>query len=185
MKLWKKKTFRNIGLIIFITVLNINASNLWVSGGLYDFANDVSKEFYKYGWSFRVQYDFLQLSQMNFSISTGGSFSSVPYNGEEHEMYLIPLQFSWRYNFLMEHPTIQPFFGSGIGAFAKMDLNEFFPKRHHAYTYGYHLFSGLEYKISDRVKSKFEMRYNVLIPPTLEDINSSGFDILIGVGYSF
>ena len=66
-----------------------------------------------------------------------------------------------------------------------MDQNEISPNRRYNISYGYHFFTGLEYKISDLLRTRFEMRQNMLIPPALEDIDPSGLDILIGVGYKF
>lgn len=184
MKLLKTGIYRII-ILIFSVAATSNAAGFWINAGVYNFSNDISRQFYKFGWSGKISYDFLELSQLKFSIVSGGSYSKVPYNQEEHEMYLIPLQLSWRYNFVMINSKIYPFFGSGIGGYLKMDQNEIFPKRRYNISYGYHFFTGLEYKISDLLRTRFEMRQNMLIPPALEDIDPSGLDILIGVGYKF
>ncbi|MCB0283565.1 MAG: outer membrane beta-barrel protein [Calditrichaeota bacterium] len=182
MKSLKTGIYKSFIVITFVLISKSNASELWVNAGIYDFTNNVSKEFYKYAQSFRVSYDFYQLSQLSFSITTGFSSSSRPYNGDDYDMYLIPVQLSWQYSFLVNNSDIMPFIGSGAGFYAKMDHNEIFPKNYYTGTYGYHLFSGLQYRITERLKCKFETRYNILISPALEDINSSGFDILLGVG---
>jgi Outer membrane protein beta-barrel domain len=183
MKSSKTGIYKTFFILTFL-ICKTNASEIWVDGGLYDFTNNVSKEFYKYAWSFRVSYDFYQVSQLSFSITSGFSSSSRPYNGDDYDMYLVPLQLSWKYKFLVSESDIIPFIGSGIGFYEKMDHNEIFPKNYYSATYGYHLFSGLQYNISEEIKLKFETRYNILISPALEDINSSGFDILLGTGFA-
>jgi len=181
-----KKELCKKGLLLFLLlIVKVNAATIWVSLGVYDFTDDISKEFYKYGQSFRVSCDFGQISALKLSATTGGSFSNVPYHGDDHEMFILPLLLSWKYFLWSEQSKIYPVIGSGAGIYAKMDHNEYFPKKRYSFTYGYHFTSGLNYKISNRLTSKFEMRYNILISPGTEDINSSGFDVLLGIGFLF
>jgi len=177
--------YKKVFFLFLLLVFKTNASTVWISSGIYDFTDDVSKEFYKYGWGFRVSCDFWQISALRLSATTGGTFSNVPYHGDDHEMFIVPLLFSWKYLLGSEQSKFYPFIGSGIGVYAKMDHNEYFPKKRYSFTYGYHFTTGLNYKISNRLTSKFETRYNILISPGTEEINSSGFDILLGIGFSF
>jgi outer membrane protein with beta-barrel domain len=170
--------------ILFFT-LPVNASTLWLKTGIYDFKNDASKEFYKFGWSIRVSYDFYEHAGFAFNVISGSSYSTVPYKGNKHNMLIVPFQLSWKYTIPIKGTQFHPFFGSGIGVYGKMDYNQQFPKKRYALTYGYHFFSGLDVQVSERIKTSFGIIYNTLITPSTEDINVSGLDILVGVGYMF
>lgn len=170
--------------LIFFTFGIGQAGTLWTNAGIYDFSNDVAREFYKFGWSGRLAYEVPLTQNSGLELQSGANFSTVPYNGEEHEMYLFPLQLSWKYYFTNGSSKWVPYFGTGVGAYYKMDNNEFFKGRRWAFLYGYQLCSGLKYTLGKTVPLRFELRYNLLMPPNTQDLNSSGMDVLIGIGFA-
>ncbi len=185
MKLLKTRIFNPAVIMLFIIAAAGNAGTLWLRCGLYDFKDDAAKKFYKIGWSGRLTYDFFERRNFTAGLTRGVSYSTVPYNSEEHDMLIIPFLFSWKYYIPIEAVQFRPYFGSGIGVYGKMDYNELFKNNHYSFTYGYHLLSGFTAPISDRLNASVELNYNAVITSSTEDLNPSGFDILIGAGYSF
>lgn len=179
MKLSKIALFS--GLLV-VLISSGRADVLWTNAGIYDFTNDVAREFYKFGWSGRLAYEYQASSRIGLEMQTGANFSTVPYNGEEHQMYLYPLQITWKYYFETDQPKLAPYFGTGVGGYYKMDNNEFFKGRRWAFLYGYHLCSGIKYNFKRALPFRFELRYNLLMPPNTQDLNSSGLDVLVGFG---
>ncbi len=186
MKLLKKKIFFLVISILLGIANSAQAGTLWLRSGIYDFKDDASKKFYKFGWSGRISYDFFDYSGISIGITTGVSYSSVPYNNDDHEMAIIPILLSWKYTVFIDNTRFRPFFGSGIGLYEKIDSNETSTLgNRHSGTYGYHFLSGLAFKLNDKIITSFEMNYNTIITKLDEDFNSSGFDILFGLGYTF
>ena len=185
MKLSKIGIFKLMLTLVLIAASAGNAGTIWLRGGLYDFKDDAAKKFYKLGWSGRLTYDFVELRNFTVSLTSGASYSTIPYNTEDHDMLIVPLLFSWKYFIPVEGSSFRPYFGSGVGAYGKFDSNELFRKNHTSYSYGYHFLSGFTSPVSERLNASVELNYNTIIPSQKENLNASGFDILLGIGYSF
>jgi hypothetical protein len=62
----------------------------------------------------------------------------------------------------------------------KADKNESLSGAHQSFTYGYHLSGILNYRIKKSILF-FEIRYNYLMPPAMEEIRMSGIMPMIGI----
>ena len=59
--------------------------------------------------------------------------------------------------------------------------NRYFDKTHYAFTYGYHALGGLDWQLKEKFSIVFDLRYNLLLNPVMEEINMSGVVSSVGV----
>ena len=52
---------------------------------------------------------------------------------------------------------------------------------HYSITYGYHAIGGLYFRIKEKVTLNFDLRYNLLLNPAMEEINVSGIISTVGI----
>lgn len=169
--------------IFFFLVFLISANDIGIEIGIYDFTDEASKEFYKIAPALVFSYEIVKKTKLSFNLTSGIFFTVTSYNRSKHYLTMIPFHSSIIYNFKEPDLKFQPFIGGGFSIQVKFDLNPVFNQPHFSATYGYHMLAGIKVPVKERVKFFGKLKYNILIPPYLEDLNTSG--IISTIGFKF
>jgi hypothetical protein len=183
MKLSKNTICKCAALCVLSLAIASNAINLSGAIGVYDFTDEVSKEFYKLAMSGKISFDFFEKAGFAGGLCTGASFSTVPYNGGDHDFLMVPLILTGKYTYTPAQTSLQPFWAIGIGGYGKMDHNEWFTKNHYAATYGYSFTTGVSLPLKQRLLLVADIGVHILISPSYEDINTGGVQTTLGIAY--
>jgi hypothetical protein len=154
-----------------------------VRAGIYDFVGNTASEFYVLAPTVIFGYDVWKRSQMNLEMSAGFSYNRIKYNSHHHHLFMIPLMTTVYYNLPDPGARAWPEFGLGISFLGKADHNIDFNKTHYSLAYGYHATGRLNVPLKENLLFTFDMTWNLLIPPELEEVNLSG--VILTVGLSF
>ena len=165
----------------FLSQSFLLAKDFSVHIGVYDFTDAAAKEFYIIAPSLMLSFDCLETSYLSLNISAGFSFSSVRYNSRRHNLFMLPVFMSILYDLPNPESRIHPFIGGGLSLLGKADKNPLFEKPHFSGTYGYHMVGGIRISLNKKVMLTCEIKYNHLIPPSVENLNVSGIISLIGI----
>ena len=149
--------------------------------GVFDFTDEAAREFYKIAPSVIVGTDLYKKKNISLQVFTGLSFASVRYNSRRHNLYLIPLNLVGVYKFTDLETKINPFFGTGLGIYYKIDKNADLEKAHDSFTYGYILNAGFDFPLKKTKILTFDIKYHFTMPPTFEEFNYGGIIPSIGV----
>jgi outer membrane protein W len=168
--------------IFFITGIKpLFSQDLNIRAGVYDFTDIVATEFYIVAPSVFIGYDCFTMSRLKFNVSAGFSYNSIKYNSNRHNLYMIPLFISMIYELPNPKSKIKPYVGGGLSFLSKADNNKSLEKTHYSITYGYHAIGGLYFGIKEKVTLNFDMRYNLLLNPAMEEIDISGIISTVGI----
>ncbi len=181
MKLSKNSIYKLFILFIIFLPFPVLAENLVLQFGIYDFTDEVSKEFYKIAPSAIIATDVYKRTHLSFNVSSGATFTSVKYNGKRHTLLIIPLNLIALYTTTEPDTRIRPFFGAGFGLIFKFDKNPWFKRPYYSDTYGYIINTGLEFPLKNRLSFILDIKYKFFIPPSIEDLNVSGISSTIGL----
>jgi hypothetical protein len=179
-------TFRLFVVSLIFVVSYSHAFKLSGTIGIYDFTDEVSKDFYRLAASGKISLEFLEQAGFSLGFVTGASFISVPYNGDDHDFLMVPIILAGTYTYIPETKRFMPFWAVGIGVYAKMDHNDWFPKNHYAATYGYNFSSGIIMPLKKK-QTLFliaDISLHLLISPSFEDLNTSGVQSTFGIMYT-
>ena len=168
-------------LFFILSQFSLLAKDFSIHIGVYDFTDEAAKEFYIIAPSLMLSYDCLETSYLSLNISAGFSFNSVRYNSRRHNLFMVPIFISILYDLPNPESRIHPFIGGGLSLLGKADKNPSFEKPHFSGTYGYHIVGGISISINKKVMLTFEIKYNNLIPPSIENLNVSGIMSTIGI----
>jgi hypothetical protein len=160
-----------------------NAQNLGLRLGLYDYTDNVATEFYILSPGLFVDYDIVGFSRLKLNTCLGLTYRAVKYDGYQHHLYFFPLFVSMTYDLTNPDSRLKPTIGAGISAAGKIDNNKSLDKTHYSFTYGYHFTGGLNYKLKNNLFLTFDMRYNILVNPAMEDVNMSGMVLSAGLKF--
>ncbi len=166
-------------------VLSLHARNVNLGIGIYDFTDEVSKEFYTITFNAKLSFEFLERSGLSLGLSSGISFTSVIYNDDDHDFLLVPTFLYGKYCHKPEKIRIHPFAGLGFGLYWKMDYNDWFKQPHYGLTYGYVALGGIQIPVNNFLHVILEIDYHIHIPVSMEELNASGIQTTVGVGYTF
>jgi len=181
MKLSNNLIYKLFILFIIFLPFPVLANNLMLQFGIYDFTDEVSKEFYKIAPSAIIATDIYKKTHLSFNISSGATFTSVNYNSKRHKLLIIPLNLIALYTITEPDTKIRPFIGAGLGLIFKFDKNPWFERPYYSATYGYIINTGLEFPLKNRLSFILDIKYKILIPPSIEDLNVSGISSTIGL----
>jgi outer membrane protein W len=156
------------------------AQSVSVQTGIYNFTEDLANEFYTLAPGIFAGVDVVSWERLKLNTGAGFAFTPVKYNNHKHLLYFLPVFISLKYDLVNEGSKIKPFVAAGISLAGKADKNRYFDKTHYAFTYGYHIQGGISRRISNILSLQFDMRYNLLITPVMEEINISGVTTTIG-----
>jgi hypothetical protein len=180
MKLLRISIFSFLAALTFWSA-NAKAQPLSVQLGIYDFTDNVASEFYHVAPTILVGYDVWKSSLLSSHISTGLSFTQIKYNNHYHYLYMMPLLVTVNYDIPNPDSRVRPVFGMGLSLLGKADQNKDLVKTYHSLLYGYHATGGLRFQQKNNIVLTVDLTYNLLIPPTLEDVNMNGVIITFGV----
>jgi len=149
--------------------------------GVFDFTGEAAREFYKIAPSIIMGTNLYKKKNISLKVFTGLSFASVRYNSRRHYLYLIPLNLIGVYTLTESNTQIQPYFGTGLGIYYKIDKNANLDKAHDSFTYGYILNAGFDFPLKKTKILTFDIKYHFVMPPTFEEINYGGIIPSIGI----
>ncbi len=156
--------------------------------GIYDFTDEVAKEFYGFAPTALIAIQFLKTKHLSLNISGGLSYTSVMYNEKRHNVFMVPLNVIALYTFAEPDTKLRPFIGTGPGLHFKSDKNEWLTEAHNTITYGYIINAGLDIPLNGRLTISIDFKYEFLIPSAVEALNVSGILSSVGIkiplGYS-
>ena len=161
----------------------VTAQYLSIRVGIYDFTNNVATEFYILSPGIFIDYDIVNISRLKFNTCIGFTFNSIKYNDHKHYLYFLPVFASLTYDLTNSESRFKPYIGAGISFAAKADQNKSFDKTHYSATYGYHAIGGIKYILKDDLFLLFDMRYNLLLNPVMEEVNMSGMILTAGIKF--
>jgi hypothetical protein len=151
--------------------------------GLYDFTDEVARDFYLLSPVVLVGYDFPSSSRLVFNTTAGFGYRSFPYESHQHHLLLLPIFVTLKYKPANPGSTVQPCLFGGGGLLGKEDRNTTLDDTHYSFTYGYHAGGSVDIRLKERMFFTIDVRYNLLVPPAMEDINVSG--VITSAGLSF
>lgn len=167
---------------VFGSVVSI-AQTPSVRFGIYDFAGNAASEFYLLAPTVIVGYEVWKRSQLDLEVSTGFAFNQIRYNSHYHYLYMVPVMATIFYNLPNPGEKVWPSFGMGISLLGKADQNRDFDKTHYSLAYGYNATGRLNVTLKENFYLSFDMTYNLLLPPVLEEINLSGVILTVGLNF--
>jgi hypothetical protein len=184
MKQLRISIFKIITIIFLFNIISVNAKELSIETGMYDFADPVARDFYNIAPSFLIAYDVFYRNGFALNLSSGLIFNSIDYDGNRHNLFIVPIFFNALYYIPMRNSRVKPLFGFGIGIYGKIDHNVNFEQNHYALLYGYDILSGMNIHFSSLLSLRIMFRYNFIIPPRIEDVNIKGINISIGLSFN-
>jgi hypothetical protein len=182
MKLLRILIYSTLSMLIFGSSAS-RAQTPSVRFGIYDFVDNTASEFYVLAPTVIFGYDVWTRSRLDLQMSTGFSFNRTRYNSNYHYLYMVPFMATVYYNLPNPDVKVWPDFGTGISLLGKADHNRDFDKTHYSLAYGYHATGRLNVPLKKELLLTFEMTYNLLIPPVLEEVNLSGVIITVGLNF--
>lgn len=159
------------------------SQNLSLKAGIYDFTDNTATEFYTLAPGIFADYDVAGFSRLKINTGMGFAFNAIKYNEHRHFLYFIPVFISLKYELVNPESKLKPVIGAGFSLAGKADQNQDFDKTHYAFTYGYHVLGSLDWQMKDRLSIIFDLRYNLLLNPVMEEINTSGVVSSVGVKF--
>ena len=162
--------------------LHSSAQRFSVEAGIYDFTDDVARDFYLLTPMMVAGYDFLTVNKLRFNVAVGFGYKQFNYHENKHHLYTIPAFLSVFLDIKNGDAKLYPSAGMGLSAMFKADRNESLSKSHQSFTYGYHISGVLNYKLKKCILF-FEIRYNHLLPPAMDEIRMSGIMPMLGVRF--
>ena len=149
--------------------------------GIYDFTDEVAKEFYGFAPSALIAIHFLKTKHLSLNISSGLSYTSVKYNEKRHNIFMVPLNVIALYTFAEPDTRLRPFIGTGLGLHFKSDRNVWLPEPHNTITYGYIINAGMDFPLNSRLTLSVDLKYKFLVPSAVEALNVSGILLSVGI----
>ncbi|MFH0894480.1 MAG: hypothetical protein V2A54_08590 [Bacteroidota bacterium] len=162
---------------------SLQAQNISVRGGIYDFTDMTASEVYRIAPTVQAGLPLWKRNQLCMEALPGFSFKSKRYNEHHHYLYMFPVMFSLNYSATNSDAKVYPVFSAGATLLGKADHNVFMEKTIYAFTYGFNAGSGIRILCKNNNLISFTLSYNLLIPPVMEKINPSG--VMIMLGYHF
>lgn len=184
MKLLKTTIFSLLAAGILLIPIQSTAQRFSVEAGIYDFTDDVARDFYLLTPMLVAGYDYLIVNKLRFNVSIGFGFKQFDYHENKHQLYTVPLFISVFFDIKNGEKKLYPSAGMGLSAMFKSDRNESLSNAHQSFTYGYHLSGILNYKLHGCILF-FEIHYNHLLPPAMDEIRLSGIMPMLGTRFSF
>ncbi|MBN3036737.1 MAG: outer membrane beta-barrel protein [Bacteroidales bacterium] len=178
---WSTILTCSIWLLCIVCSSRSTAQELTAGGAIYDFTGKTAAEFYILAPGIMAGYDLMTFSRLRWISSLGISYNSIKYDGHRHHLWLLPVFTTLLYDAPNPGSRLRPYLGAGLSLAIKADRNVTFDKTHYAFTYGYHAAMGVKYELKTGISLLFDMRYNLLIPPVMEEIDISGMVITTGV----
>jgi len=180
MKSLKITTYKILVILIIIMPELAVGQRFSVEAGIYEYTDDVAREFYLLSPTILLGYDFYTINKLKFNVAAGFGYRQFKYHENRHQLFTVPLFLSVFYDFSNNDARIYPSAGMGFSAMYKSDRNIALTDSHQSFTYGYHITGVLNYRLK-KVTLFFKIRYNYLLPPTMEEIKLSGIMPMIGV----
>lgn len=170
--------------VIFVSsAFNAKSQQLVARVGAYDFTDYAAHKFYLAVPSFYTGIDVWQKLRFGIRLQTGLSYSSFKYNASRHKLYMVPLMATMKYEVFNSDSRAWPFIGAGVSMMGKADQNKSFNKTYVSLSYGYHVIGGFAYRINESTCFTFDLTYNFLHTPSLEDVNLKGVIVAAGICY--
>jgi len=164
--------------------LSLSAQDFTARMGIYDFTDEAATEFYVIAPTIIFGYDCLKMSRLALNVSAGFSFNSLKYQSKKHNLYMVPLFASLIYELSNPDSKVHPYIGGGFSLLGKADKNQTMEIVHYSLTYGYHAIGGFYIDLKKKIALSFELRYNFLITPAMEELNPSGVISTVGLRFS-
>ncbi|MGZ2370306.1 OmpW family outer membrane protein [Ancylomarina sp. YFZ004] len=149
--------------------------------GMYDFTDELTREFYKTVPSLNLGIDLYKRKQLSFSVYSGISYTKFNYNSRKHHLVIIPLNAMGRFKFLSNDTKISPYFGSGIGLFFKTENNDWMNKSFNTISYSYLLNTGFDFPIGKEIVFSIDLKYIFTMEALDEEIDYSGISSTLGI----
>jgi outer membrane protein W len=180
MKWWTILIFSFTVTFIF-SGIRANGQNLCIRAGIYDFTDNTATEFYTLAPGIYLDYDMISFSRLKINTGLGFAFNAIKYNEHRHYLYFMPVFISMKYEMVNPDSKLKPMIGAGFSLAGNADQNQDFDKTHFAFTYGYHALACLDWQLKEQFSIVFDLRYNLLLNPVMEEINMSGVVSSVGV----
>ncbi len=181
MKLLKNLIYKIILMLCLLVQLSLSAQDFTARIGIYDFTDEAATEFYVVAPTVIFGYDCLKISRLTLNVSAGFSFNSFKYQSKKHNLYMVPLFVSMLYELTNPESKVHPYIGGGFSLLGKADKNQTLKTVHYSFTYGYHAIGCLHIDLKRKTVLTFDMRYNFLITPAMEELNPSGIISTVGI----
>jgi len=180
MKSLKITIYKILFFIIIVLPELVVGQRFSIEAGIYDYTDNVAREFYLLSPTVLFGYDFYMIKKLRINFSGGIGYRQFKYHNNRHQLYTVPLFLSALYDFKNNGAKLYPSAGMGFSAMYKSDRNMALSGPHQSFTYGYHFKGELNYRLP-KLTLFFEIRYNYLLPPAMEEIKLSGIMPMIGL----
>jgi len=167
---------------LFLVPLHASAQRFSVEAGIYDFTDDVARDFYLLSPMIMAGYDYLIVNKLRFNVAAGFGYKQFDYHENRHHLYTVPVFASVFLDIKNGESKLYPSAGMGLSGMYKADRNESLSDPHQSFTYGYHISGTLNYKLK-KCTLFFEIRYNHLLPPAMDEIRLSGIMPMVGIRF--
>jgi len=167
---------------LLLAPLESTAQRISVEVGIYDYTDDVAREFYLLSPMIVAGYDYLIVNKLRFNVAAGLGYRQFNYHENKHYLYTIPIFVSIFLDINNGESKLYPSAGMGLSGMYKADRTERLSSSHQSFTYGYHMSGILNYRLNN-CKLFIEIRYNHLLPPAMDEIRLSGFMLMVGIRF--
>lgn len=164
---------------IILMPLSMKGQGFLVEAGVYDYRDDVAREFYLFSPTVLVGYDFYVVNDLRFNVSGGFGFRQFKYHENRHRLFTFPFFIGVMYDLDNKGAKLYPSAGMGFSMLFKNDRNKTMGVSHQSFTYGYHITGALNWRLKKGILF-FKCRYNFLMPPPMEEIKLSGIMPMVG-----
>lgn len=179
MKKWKILIF-SFCIGAFLPLCPLHAQDISVRAGIYDFTGMAASEIYIFAPTLQVGLPLWKRNKMSLEAVPGFSFKSKKYNEHHHYLYMAPLLLSMNYEAGNPDSKVFPVFSFGGSVLGKADHNFYMEKAIYSFTYGFNAGAGIYVLCKNNNRLSFTLTYNLLIPPVMEKVNSSGMFLMFG-----
>jgi hypothetical protein len=179
MKLLKILTYKAL---LFLVLLpgTTPAQGFSFEAGIYDYTDDVARDFYLLSPTILAGYDFWVINKLRFNFTTGFGYRQFKYNEDKHHLYTVPFFLGAGYGFGNNGAKVFPSLGMGVSALFKSDRNVSLSDPHQSFTYGYYISGTVNFRLPE-VTLFIGLRYNHLLPPAMEEIRMRGVILSVGM----
>lgn len=167
---------------LLLISLSSFAQRFSVEAGIYDFTDDVARDFYLLSPMMMTNYDYLVVNKVRFNVAAGFGYKQFNYHENKHHLYTVPIFASVFLDIKNEDSKLYPSAGMGFSGMFKADHNEQLSDSHQSFSYGYHISGVLNYRLNKCIMF-FEIRYNYMMPPAMDEIRLSGMMPMIGIRF--
>ena len=181
MRRLKIMIFKVAWVSIMALPVGLPAQQFHIRAGVYDYLDGVARDYYLCSPTLLLGIDCFTIENLKLNVAAGFGYRSFKYNENKHQLFTVPVFITVNYDLRNNDARLYPSFGMGLSLMAKADKNISLEKTHRSFTYGYHFRGSLNYRSANKLVWFFDILYNLLVPPAMEEINLKGVILTVGV----